>query len=576
MGVRRAPGSCVRRPTPDAERQISLVGLYSSIQARRNLSDHARLLASFPSEEGDPTGNDPTSNEEYGGGFTPTQGEEASWGGGGGHADRMTVEGQARENALGPASDCEGFPTPFGATQTGTGGVELPSGNSNGSISSSNRGGKSRGKGKRGPGGDSGTQRAVKRRDHWANQLCTPEWMLTVPSDLNGARSSVGAGWYVMARPEGKRVLVISSKGETVARQMSGTVIHRFSSHLPGGSSAGRRGGTKGGGYCILDCVFHELDQTFFVLDMMAWKGYPLYDCNTDFRFYWVRTKLLEADGPLETVSPSNAFRIKSTPYHECDRQGLAHAYSSPVPFIKDGLLFYFKAAHYQLGPTPLVLLWKDGSVARYLGTESAQAVVLRVGGSSDKEDAEERKKERTQGGGDGNPTVSKTFDTRAEAFGRDKCRGAASPSLLTCDGVCLAEVGPEGSPTYIPQAKPNDLLRFTLTGAEEELVHQSERSMAGEDQSEGSMAGEDQSEGGMAAGLRGVVHGLRFDKPCSKLRPMADSWSKVLFQARLRRNCGVSINDIDAKSIGPDSSSGSGINADVVTGSVEDEDDML
>ena len=48
---------------------------------------------------------------------------------------------------------------------------------------------------KRGAEGDSAsTQRAVKRRDHWANQLCTPEWMLTVPSDLNGAGSSVGAG----------------------------------------------------------------------------------------------------------------------------------------------------------------------------------------------------------------------------------------------------------------------------------------------------------------------------------------------------------------------------------------------
>lgn len=46
----------------------------------------------------------------------------------------------------------------------------------------------------------------------------------------------------------------------------------RFSSHLPGGSASGRRGGAKGGGYCILDCVFHEVDQTFFVLDMMAWK----------------------------------------------------------------------------------------------------------------------------------------------------------------------------------------------------------------------------------------------------------------------------------------------------------------
>jgi len=64
-------------------------------------------------------------------------------------------------------------------------------------------------------------------------------------------------------------------------------------------------------------------------------------------------------------------------------------------------------------------------------------------------------------------------------------------------------------------QAKPGDLLRFKLSGAEEELL--------------------DQSEGGVAAAaaaprgrLRGVVEGLRFDKRCSKLRPMADTWSKV------------------------------------------------
>lgn len=30
-----------------------------------------------------------------------------------------------------------------------------------------------------------------------------------------------------MARPEGKRVLIISAKGETVARQMSGSITHR-------------------------------------------------------------------------------------------------------------------------------------------------------------------------------------------------------------------------------------------------------------------------------------------------------------------------------------------------------------
>ena len=101
---------------------------------------------------------------------------------------------QDRESVLGPAGDDGRFPKPFGGTEEGAGGVGLPNDNGN---SSGSRGGKSRGKGKRGAGGggDYGSiQRAVKRRDHWANQLCTPEWMLTVPSDLNGAGSSVGAG----------------------------------------------------------------------------------------------------------------------------------------------------------------------------------------------------------------------------------------------------------------------------------------------------------------------------------------------------------------------------------------------
>lgn len=37
----------------------------------------------------------------------------------------------------------------------------------------------------------------INKRDHWANQLCTPEWMLTVPSDLDGAGSPVGAGEHI-------------------------------------------------------------------------------------------------------------------------------------------------------------------------------------------------------------------------------------------------------------------------------------------------------------------------------------------------------------------------------------------
>lgn len=87
----------------------------------------------------------------------------------------------------------------------------------------------------------------------------------------------------------------------------------------------------------------------------------------------WLRQESVSTPSPGFPLHTTGCFFAQPTPYHECDRQGLAHAYSSAVPFIKDGLLFHLKAAHYQLGPTPLVLLWKDSSVARYLGVDSAQ-----------------------------------------------------------------------------------------------------------------------------------------------------------------------------------------------------------
>lgn len=40
-------------------------------------------------------------------------------------------------------------------------------------------------------------------------------------------RFCANTGWYVMPRPEGKRVLLIAANGETVARQMSGAITHR-------------------------------------------------------------------------------------------------------------------------------------------------------------------------------------------------------------------------------------------------------------------------------------------------------------------------------------------------------------
>lgn len=110
---------------------------------------------------------------------------------------------------------------------------------------------------------------AKKRlRDFYSAQLCTPEWMTEVPEDLNGSGSTCGQGWYVMCRPEGKRCLMISAKGRTITRMQHGEVLHKFSSNLP-------NGGPDSGfahGFSILDVIFHESDQTYYVLDMMCWK----------------------------------------------------------------------------------------------------------------------------------------------------------------------------------------------------------------------------------------------------------------------------------------------------------------
>ena len=95
-----------------------------------------------------------------------------------------------------------------------------------------------------------------------------------------------------LARPEGQRCLVIASHQSTISRQRNGSILHKFSSPLPNGS----RNSTAGSGddICILDCIFHEPDSTYYVIDMMCWKGYALYDCSAEFRLYWVQLKLAE------------------------------------------------------------------------------------------------------------------------------------------------------------------------------------------------------------------------------------------------------------------------------------------
>ena len=153
-----------------------------------------------------------------------------------------------------------------------------------------------------------------------------------------------------MARPEGQRCIVESSEGRTTSRARNGALIHRFKSPLPNGSSA--TGASQVGTWTyqvlshslhlyscmqpmaaevhqqlrpedpssccwscqphlpatpvrlspgclqsptLLDCIFHEPANTYYVVDVLSWNGCDLSDCTLECRLaFWVHSKLAE------------------------------------------------------------------------------------------------------------------------------------------------------------------------------------------------------------------------------------------------------------------------------------------
>lgn len=200
--------------------------------------------------------------------------------------------------------------------------------------------------------------KGAEARRWFARQLMLPEWMIDVPDRLYH-------DWYVIARPAGKRCFVVSSNGTTVSRVRNGSLLHRFPSALPNGAKT-RESCRSGQSYCILDCIFHEMDQTYYMIDMVCWAGISFFECTSEFRFFWLNNKLVES-GACDTPSVHHKYRFSMVPVYNCDHEGLNTAYTGSVPYVKDGLLFYNKHAHYQAGNTPLALVWKDENCSQYV-----------------------------------------------------------------------------------------------------------------------------------------------------------------------------------------------------------------
>ncbi|XP_016888677.1 snurportin-1 isoform X1 [Cynoglossus semilaevis] len=178
----------------------------------------------------------------------------------------------------------------------------------------------------------------------YANQLMLSEWLVDVPSELD-------TDWLLVVCPVGKRSLIVASKGSTAAYTKSGKCVNRFPSLLPGGN---RQTSSRGKDYTILDCIYSEVDRTFYILDIMCWGGHPVYDCSTEFRFFWLQSKMEESSG-LTQITKRNPFRFVRLESMACTAESIQKVLADEYSFSVDGLLFYHRETHYTPGSTPLV-----------------------------------------------------------------------------------------------------------------------------------------------------------------------------------------------------------------------------
>ena len=68
---------------------------------------------------------------------------------------------------------------------------------------------------------------------------------------------------------------------------------------------------------------------------------------------------------------------FRAAPYYESSSRGVWAAYRQPLPFVRDGVLFFSSQAHHEQGPrpSPVKLLWKDALCSRYFGRQHSMEV---------------------------------------------------------------------------------------------------------------------------------------------------------------------------------------------------------
>ncbi|KAL8616638.1 hypothetical protein ACOMHN_031620 [Nucella lapillus] len=194
------------------------------------------------------------------------------------------------------------------------------------------------------------------------NQIMLP----TVVDAFDQMPPDLRNDWMCIVCPEGTRVLVVAAYRTTRVYDLEGTWICEHDTHLPGGSPSNISKVDDKDECTILDCLYDDEQEIYFILEVLCWKGTRYYKSEARDRLNATLEKI-KAVPTLKQVAQSNPFRFYTLPLsYVCHNNALCSIISR-ANFTITGLLFYHKKALYIPGVTPLGIWIETGYISHVL-----------------------------------------------------------------------------------------------------------------------------------------------------------------------------------------------------------------
>ncbi|KRF98957.1 uncharacterized protein Dwil_GK27411 [Drosophila willistoni] len=185
-----------------------------------------------------------------------------------------------------------------------------------------------------------------RTRDELQYRPQLSEWLRHRPEELGD--------WLLVPCPIGKRYLVVANNGKTKVYNKGGRQIMQIQTMLPGD-------GQQHKCTTILDCVYVEDMDIFYVLDAISFGQQDLQECEANFRFYWLRARFDEYPVDLGQCRDGHEKAFVLLKHYDFEDASAVEEVLQKYPIWEenkpqlDGFLFYHKQASYVCGTTPLV-----------------------------------------------------------------------------------------------------------------------------------------------------------------------------------------------------------------------------